>query len=427
VRRLAVILASFSLTGVMATGFFPASRDGVAAARELTGDADRLMRAGLFDRAERAYREALSQDAASGPAHAGLARALWARRDLDWALAEAELAASLGAGPGFLLTLADLREQAGDNGAAIDALTRCLALLPDVPTPLAEHARWRLAVLRSAGARPLRAIDGQRVARIPFDIVQNKILFKASVNGGIPTDFILDTGAEHVVWSEQVAPRAGLHRGGGTSAAGGPAMTLIETLDVGGVTIRRVPGFRRPYPLHVLPNRSGSALSPLSLGLSMVVDYPNRELTIGRRLPHEPADVEIPLHMPGLPIVAVTSGGEPISMLVDTGSEATAVSPSVLGRLTTTPDARRIPMRVLDVWSRPQPDAFLLTPGIDLTIGAIALEDHPVIVRTWADVAAMRDLEIGGVLGHNLLRRYRVSFDLTRRVLRLRQPRNDVG
>jgi hypothetical protein len=33
--------------------------------------------------------------------------------------------------------------------------------------------------------------------------------------------------------------------------------------------------------------------------------------------------------------------------------------------------------------------------------------------------------EMGGVLGHNFLRRYRVSIDLTRRVLRLKRQLPD--
>jgi hypothetical protein len=46
-------------------------------------------------------------------------------------------------------------------------------------------------------------------------------------------------------------------------------------------------------------------------------------------------------------------------------------------------------------------------------------------VRTWSDVDRILDLELGGVLGHNILRRYRVTFDLKRQVLGLRVPGTD--
>jgi predicted aspartyl protease len=421
VRRLALILVSFSLTGVVAAGFFPPRGDAAAAARELAGEADGLLRAGMFEPAERAYRAALAQDAASGAAHLGFARVLAARRDIDWALAEAELAASLPpAGADALVTLASLRESAGDLRGASDALARYVAAGSAEGHPLARLLRARswLSFLRLAGDVPLRQLFGERSVTVPFDIVSDKILFKASINGRVPIDVVLDTGAEHVVVSDWVADKAGLARAGRTSSSA-PDLALIDTLDIAGLSIRRVPALVRNEPLRTIPNRGGESLSPLALGLSLAIDYSKRELTIGRRLGHGVAEIELPLHVPGLPIVTAMSGAAPLSMVVDTGSAATAVSPETLARLAAPSAARRIPMRLFDALGRQQPDAYLLTPGIDLSLGSIALEGYPVLVRSWRDVEDIHGVQVGGVLGHNFLRHYRVTFDLSRRVLGL--------
>jgi hypothetical protein len=82
-------------------------------------------------------------------------------------------------------------------------------------------------------------------------------------------------------------------------------------------------------------------------------------------------------------------------------------------------------MRLFDVWGASQPDAFLLTPGIDLAFGAIRLKEYPVVVRSWPDVQAVHGFEMGGILGHNFLRRYRVTIDLARRVVRLKRQLPD--
>ena len=198
-------------------------------------------------------------------------------------------------------------------------------------------------------------------------------------------------------------------------------MTLVESIDIAGVAVRRVPAIIRRDPLRVVPNRSGDAFSPIGLGLSVILDYERRELTLARRLPFEPADVELPLHVLGLPIVVGTSSGGPVSFVIDTGSEATSVSTDTLARAAVAPGARRIAMQLFDAWGARQPDAYLLTPGIDLAFGAIRLKDYPVVVRSWPDVQAVHGFEMGGILGHNFLRRYRVTIDLARRVVRLKR------
>jgi predicted aspartyl protease len=266
----------------------------------------------------------------------------------------------------------------------------------------------------------LRRADDSPAVTLPIVVVQDKVLFKASINGRVPVDMVLDTGADHLVVSAETAGRAGLRRTAG-GAGRGPQMGLVDTLDIAGLTVRRVPALIRQEPLVVLANRGGEACSPLSLGLSMIVDYARRELTLGQRLPFERADVELPLHVAGLPVITGSHAGRAVSFVIDTGADVSAVSNVTFAEAQPAPSSRRIPMRLFDAWGNRQPDAFLITPGLDLAFGALQLPAYPVVVRSWPDVEAVHGFEMGGILGHNFLRAYRVTIDLSRRVVRFRR------
>ena len=388
----------------------------------LVEQGERHFRAALFDPAERSFREALAFDAQSAEAHHGLAQTLLARRDVSQALSEAEVAVQLSpASPSTHLTLASIRVHDGDPAGAAAALDHYLKnAAADEHRVRRVRAESLRAMLALAGDRRLRVVEAHDSGTIPFDIVEDKVVLKASVNNAIPSDVVLDTGAEHLVLSERTVQRAGLRRAGG-GAGNGPEMTIADSFDVAGITVRGVPALIRREPLRVVRNRSGDAFSPIALGLSVIIDYERRELTIARRLPFEPADVELPLHVLGLPVVVGTIGTEAVSFVLDTGSEATALSAGALARVSVATGARRIPLRLFDAWGTRQDDAYLLTPGVDLSFGAVRLTQYPVVIRSWPDVEAVHGFEMGGILGHNFLRRYRVSIDLSRRVVRLKR------
>lgn len=322
-------------------------------------------------------------------------------------------------------TVASVRDRAGDLSGAVTALDRYLTS----PTA-AENQVRRLrakayrALLGIAGREPMRIVDPGKIVTVPFTIVNDKVLVKVSAQGGIPVDMVLDTGAEHLVVSERTVERAGLPRVGGGDSHG-PDMTFVEIVDIGGLAVRRVPAIVRREPLRVVRNRTGDAFSPISVDLSMIVDYERRELTVGRRLPFEPADVELPLYVLGLPVILGTTAGTPVSFVIDTGSAASAVSPLTIASAVMPLGARRIPMMLFDVWGKRQADAVLVTPGLDLEFGAIRLKQYPVIVRSWPDVQAVHGFEMGGILGYDFLRRYRVTIDLDRRVVRLKRQLPD--
>jgi hypothetical protein len=65
-------------------------------------------------------------------------------------------------------------------------------------------------------------------------------------------------------------------------------------------------------------------------------------------------------------------------------------------------------------------DAFLL-PGVDLAFDTIHYANFPVVVLNLDTPSALLGFQLGGIVGHKFLSRYRVGIDLEKSVLRLTQ------
>ena len=64
-------------------------------------------------------------------------------------------------------------------------------------------------------------------------------------------------------------------------------------------------------------------------------------------------------------------------------------------------------------------DAFLM-PGMDLAFDKIKYTNFPVVVLNLNAPSALLGFQLGGIVGHKFLSRYRVAIDLEHSVLRLK-------
>ena len=64
------------------------------------------------------------------------------------------------------------------------------------------------------------------------------------------------------------------------------------------------------------------------------------------------------------------------------------------------------------------PDAYLL-PGVGLSFNDIRYDNYSVVVLNLRAPSVLLGYELGGIVGHQFLSRYRVSFDLEHAALRL--------
>ena len=114
--------------------------------------------------------------------------------------------------------------------------------------------------------------------------------------------------------------------------------------------------------LRGIPKREGESFSPLSLGMSMMIDYQKQLLTIGRNLPPTAAvTTKLPMRVSRLAMVrGVLNSNYPAYFVVDTGGEVISISSDTASALPSSA-FRRIPLKVWGTsgWDR---DAFLL-PG----------------------------------------------------------------
>jgi Flp pilus assembly protein TadD/predicted aspartyl protease len=391
--------------------------------------ADALWSMGRFEEAERSYDAALAADPRQPRARHGRARSLGARTRLDEGLAEAQEALRLNPREAeFHHTVAAIHERMRRYDDAAAALSSYLDLLPN--RDRSEKAAWTRAEIRflqSFKGREPFAIEGdpnQTTWTIPIKIRGDKVLVSGRVNGGTQ-EFVLDTGAERTILSQDRARRNGVMpitamqtAGVGDVGLRGLEVGRIDRLEIGDLKVRNVPCLIKNPPLGGLPGREPESFSPLALGLSMRVDYQSRTLTMGRSLPSRPYADELPLRMHRLAFVGGTVNGSlPASFVVDTGGELISISDATAGLIQPATPFRRIPLRVYGTsgWDK---DAFLM-PNVDLEFSSIRFNRIPVVVLNLRAPSALLGFQLGGIVGHRFLSKYRVTIDLERSVVGL--------
>jgi tetratricopeptide (TPR) repeat protein len=396
----------------------------------LHGDA--LWASGLFEEAESRYKVALAAAPDLARGHHGMARALAARSHLDEAMDEAQMALRMS--PRDLEihhTVGAIYERMHKYEEAAGAFSNYVNLLPNKDhSEKADWSRSEIKFLRSFGQRVPFEMDpapDDQLYTIDFRLINDKVVVRAKVNDGVFQDFVVDTGAENTVLSRPTAQRMGitpitytLSAGVGDVGLRGLQLARINTLELGLLKLRNVPCLIKDPPLRDLPVKEAESLSPLALGFSMIIDYKTRKITFGKHIPPEPSDYELPMRLHRLATVRGKVDGEhPANFVVDTGGEVISISRATATAIGRQEPERKIALKVFGSsgWDK---DAFLL-PGVDLSFDAIRYTNFPVVVLNLTTPSALLGFQLGGIVGHKFLSKYRVGIDLEHSVLRLKQ------
>ena len=398
-----------------------------ADALALYGDA--LWSAGLFDEADKGYRDALARSPESSRARYGVARSLAATNHLEEAL-DAALAASAAAPrDGEIHALVgDIYERLHRFAQAANSYRNYINLLPNKDrSEKAAWARAQVEFLDSFGDVVPVDIDDtdlNMLHTIPFTLQRDKIVVKAKVNGGRPQDFVLDTGSEETVLSRDTATRERIRPVTYTLSAGvgevglrGLQLARLKSLELGTLQVRNLPVLIKNPALRGIPKREGESFSPLSIGMSMMIDYQKQLLTIGRKLPPVDPDIRLPMRIHRLAMVrGLLNATHPTYFVVDTGGEVISISAETAESLPKSP-FRRIPLRVWGTsgWDR---EAFLM-PGMSLDFDTIEYRNFSLVVLNLRAPSLLLGFQLGGIVGHKFLAPYRVSMDLVNSELRL--------
>ena len=390
---------------------------------------DALWACGMFQEAEAAYDRSLAIDPSQARGRNGHARSLSARNQLGAAMTEAQEAVRLSPREGeFHNTVGTIYQRMHRFKEAAASFVNYVNLLPD--RDRGERAVWARESIKflesfnnraplDFGEEPL-----EQVWTVPVRLLGDKVLLRAKVNGA-NQEFVLDTGAEQTVISRELARRSGVAPITYTESAGvgdvgfrGLQIGRIDLLQIGQMKVRNVPALIKNPPLGGLPGREPESFSPLALGLSMRIDYGQRLLTMSRKLPAAAYATELPLRMHRLATVRGTVNGSlPASFVVDTGGEVISISGATADLMSPPNPYRRIPLKVYGTsgWDK---EAFLM-PFVDLEFNSIHFSRIPVVVLNLRAPSALLGYQLGGIVGHKFLSKYRVTVDLDRSILGL--------
>ncbi len=395
----------------------------------LATHADALWSAGLFDEADREWRDALALEPELSRGRHGVARALASNGRLEEAANEAQAALKLAPRDGEIHhTVGMIYERMRRFEQAAAAYTSYVNLLPNKDR--SEKAAWsraQIRFLRSFGERePIRMDDTSigRLHTVDFKLVDEKVIVQVKVNGGRWQDFVLDTGSELTTISRQTASSRGvrpitytLSAGVGEVGLRGLQLGRLDSFEVGTLRLTDVPALIKAPALRGIPKRETESFSPLALGLSLTIDYAARKLTVAERLPAETATFRLPMRHHRLSMVrGLINDNRPTYFVIDTGGEVISISKATADSLPAQP-SRRIALRVYGTsgWDR---DAFLL-PGVNLRFSDIAYRNFSVVVLNLRAPSVLLGFQVGGIVGHKFLSPYRVSLDLDRSELRM--------
>jgi predicted aspartyl protease/Flp pilus assembly protein TadD len=407
-----------------------------ARAHSLLGAA--LLGSGDFRLSVEEFRTALSFKESDAQAIAGLAMVDFYENRLGQSLVGLRRAAFIDPSePDYQFNLGQVAARSERYSEAADAYERFLRIAPRADADRRARIRGLIDFLRYLGTQgSLLRTSGSARNEIPFELVNNRPTIRVRVNGSKePLRFVVDTGAGMCVLASEAANRLGVKsvaRGGLARAVGGGGRFeivygFLQSLTIGEARIEHVPVYLRQFYNDQEPVDGYIGLSVLSKFLTSI-DYGKRMMTMLKddaRPVYNPAAPPVGIELP----IRTTSSGfwsgeikldgveKPISFIIDTGASISVVSEA----LATREDLFRFvqPSRIKVYGAAGVTDnvKMLLLPQVAL--GTHARRHVTMAVLDMEPINETAGFEQTGIIGGNVLRFYRVTFDFERAILRL--------
>jgi predicted aspartyl protease/cytochrome c-type biogenesis protein CcmH/NrfG len=472
--------------------------------------AERALRAGAFEEAEKLFREQLTKDARDTQARLGLSRALLKQRKVfdaydqaarvlalepTSARAHALIGASLLGAGDFRLSVEEFRTALSFDGdepmavaglamvdfyenrlsqsfqglrravfldsdepdyvyflgqvaaryeryaEAADAYERFLRIAPRTDADRRARIRGLIEFLRYLGTQSnLLSVGGPSRTRVPFELVNNRPIVKVRINGSKEElRFVVDTGAGMCVISATTAQRIGLRpvaRGGTARAVGGTGRFeivygFLQSMHLGDAKVERVPVYIRQFYNDQEPVDGYIGLSVVGKYLA-TVDYGERAMTLLRddAIPQRgpegeaagtTAAVEFPIRTTSSGFwsgeVQIEGVEKPVNFIIDTGASISVVSQVLATREGMERFEQGGRIRVYGAAGLADNIKILMLPRVAL--GAHTRRNVNCAVLDMDAINETAGFEQTGIVGGNVLRHYRVTFDFGRAVVRL--------
>ncbi|HEX7314302.1 MAG TPA: aspartyl protease family protein [Pyrinomonadaceae bacterium] len=340
--------------------------------------------------------------------------------------------------PDYIFNLGQVAARNERYREAADAYETFLRVAPKTDSDRRARIRGLIEFLRYLGQQGnLLDVGGPNSVALPFELVNSRPVINVRVNGSQKTlRFVVDTGAGMCVISDVAADKMGIRsvaRGGMARAVGGEGRFeivygFLQSLHVGDAKVERVPVYIRKFYNEQEPVDGYIGLSVLGKYMT-VVDYGGRQMLLMRdeearraaAQPASPKSIEVPIRTTssGFWSSEVSFDGleKPVQFIIDTGASISVVSKVLAARAGFERYAQAGYIKVYGA------------AGLADNIQTILLPHFTLGPQTWQNIyAAVLDLEAinetagfeqTGIVGGNILRRYRVTFDFARGVIRL--------
>jgi predicted aspartyl protease/thioredoxin-like negative regulator of GroEL len=408
-----------------------------ARAHALLGAA--LLGSGDFRLSVEEFRTALTFKEDEAVAIAGLAMVDFYENRIPQSLAGLRRAAFLDSNePDYIFNLGQVAARNERYKEAADAYETFLRIAPKTDADRRARIRGLIDFLRYLGQQGnLLAVGGPSAVTLPFDLVNNRPVIDVRVNGSKETlRFVVDTGAGMCVISDAAAERVGLKsvaRGGMARAVGGEGRFeivygFLQSLHLGEAKVDRVPVYIRRFYNEQEPVDGYIGLSVLGKYMT-VVDYGGRRMALLRdeearraaAAPAPPASFEVPIRTTssGFWSGEVSFDGleKPVNFIIDTGASISVVSRALSERAGFGRYAQTGFIKVYGAAGLADNIQTVLLPR--LTLGTYTWQNIHAAVLDMEAINETAGFEQTGIVGGNILRRYRVTFDFARGVIRL--------
>jgi len=385
--------------------------------------------------------------------------------------------------PDYIFSFAQAAARSEQYREAADAYEDFLRIAPRTDADRRARIRGLISFLRYLGTqRNLYQTGGASRTTVPFELANSRPIINVRINGSKTLlRFVVDTGSGMCVLSTEAAKRLNIKpiaQGGLARAVGGGGRFeivygFLSSLQMEEVRIESVPVYIRQFHNQQEPVDGYIGLSVLAKYLASV-DYGARQMTLVRHserpaAPRPYADTIVPLNsnivLPGnegapsaatltampnitpapqpnvtpappsganrsyeFPIRSTSSGfwssavfldgvEKPLNFIVDTGASISVVS----AELAKTEDMSRFEQKTrLKVFGA----AGVSEDVITLLLPRITMGDytHANLSAAVLDMSAINEtagFEQTGIIGGNVLRRFRVTFDFQRGLVRL--------
>jgi hypothetical protein len=283
-------------------------------------------------------------------------------------------------------------------------------------TSVCAHAGPRFAI-----------VGGQATAKVPFEIIDNRVFIAVRINGQGPFSFILDTGASDFALSEETAAKLKLQVKSGEDFSGvgekavHSGQTHLATVRIGDLLFSDLDGSVFPTLEFgdVFGKRSLDGVVGLEVFQRVVArhDYVGRMLTftLPEKFSYSGTGVIVHFELPQqIPVVDADLDGVHGSFGIDTGARSSLLIYAPFAAQNKLAEKYGAKLEGVTGWGIGGPVRSLLARAGALKIGGVSVT-APVIRLYTLKAGLTTTNSLAGLIGPDVLSQYDVTFDYARR------------